>query len=296
MSNDSASVGIIGVGVMGMAVCRRLLQAGYTPRVRDIIAARELQAREAGAQIASSPAALAAACAIVVTLVVDDKQNEEILFGPDGAIHTLRAGSVVVLCSTVAPAYVAGASQRLAARGVLLLDAPISGGPLRALSGEISMMLAGPAQAYARCAELLAAMSNKIFRIGECAGDGAKMKLINNVLAAANLAAGCEALALGARLGLDAKLMLEVIGASSGASWVVPERMARALAGDYAPRAATTLLAKDAGLFLQLARDARFTAPVAAAAHAAFARAVECGFGAQDDAALFQYYLQSARA
>lgn len=289
---NKPSVGVIGVGAMGMGVVKRLLRHGYQPHVRDIRAERETEAAAAGARVAANPAALAAACDIVITLVVDDRQSDDILFGPDGAIHALRAGSFVVLSSTLAPEYVVAAAQRLAARGVSVLDAPVSGGPLRAENGSMSMMLAAPNAACEHCAALLAALSNNVFRVSERVGDGARMKLVNNMMAAANLVAGCEALALGIKLGLQPKIMLDVIGASSGASWIVPERIPRALANDFAPRAATTLLTKDVALFLQQARRANYDAPMANAAYAAFVRAIERGYGALDDAAVLRPYLE----
>jgi L-threonate 2-dehydrogenase len=291
-TNELQTPGIIGIGAMGLPLAQRLLRQGYAVRVRDIRAERESEARASGAIVEPSPASLGAACDVVITLVVNDAQTEEILFGPDGAIHTLREGSAVVMSSTLAPAYVERAARRLAARGIELIDAPISGGPVRAANGEMSMMLAAAERDYARCARVLAAMSNKIFRVSERVGDGARMKLVNNMLAAANWVAGCEALALGMKLGLDANKMLEVVGASSGASWIVPERMARALAQDFVPRAATTLLAKDVGLFLNEARAAQFETPMAQAAHAAFARSIERGEEALDDAVLIRQYLE----
>lgn len=290
--HDNPKVGVIGVGAMGLAVTKRLLRAGYSPQVRDIRPEREAQAAAIGATIMSSPAALAAASDIVITLVVDDKQTDAILFGPDGVLHALRGGGVVVLSSTLAPEYVTLAAQRLATRSIETIDAPVSGGPLRAESGEMSMMLAAPSATFERCADLLHTLSSKLFRISERVGDGARMKLVNNMIAASNLVAGCEAIALGMKLGLDPQKMLEVIGASSGASWIVPERIARALEQDFAPRAATTLLTKDLTLFLQQARNASFDAPMAHAAYAAFVRAIESGYGGEDDAAILKPYLR----
>lgn len=276
---------------MGLAVTKRLLHAGYAPQVRDIRPEPEAEAAAMGATISPSPAVLAAASDIVITLVVDDKQTDAILFGPDGALHGLRGGSTVVLSSTLAPEYVTLAAQRLAARNVQTIDAPVSGGPLRAEKGEMSMMVAAAPAAFEQCAALLHALSNKLFRISERIGDGARMKLVNNMIAASNLVAGCEAIALGLKLGLDASTMLAVIGASSGASWIVPDRIPRALAGDLAPRAATTLLTKDLSLFLQQASTAGFDTPMAHAAYAAFLRTIERGYAAEDDAAVLQSYL-----
>ena len=122
------------------------------------------------------------------------------------------------------------------------------------------------------------------------AGDAATFKVLNNQLAAVNLAAGAEALAIATHAGLDPRLFLEVVGASSGASWIFADRMARALEGDYAPRAATTLLKKDVSIAVDAAAALGCDAPLARAARAAFDAAVAAGYGAEDDASLLKYY------
>src|SRR6185503_13155152 len=151
-----------------------------------------------------------------------------------------------------------------------MLDAPISGGPARAHAGTLSMMASGPAEAFERCAPVIDAMAAKCFRIGKKPGDGSRMKVVNNMLAAANLAAGCEAMAMASRLGLDLRQAADVVGASSGQSWIFDDRMARALEGDYAPRAAARVLLKDVGLFVHEARNLGLTAPMAECAREIF--------------------------
>jgi L-threonate 2-dehydrogenase len=131
-------------------------------------------------------------------------------------------------------------------------------------------------------------MSNKVFRVGSKPGDGARTKLVNNLLAGINLAGAAEALAMAKRLGLDVARTLDVIEQSSGQSWIGSDRMRRAIAGDYEPRAHVSLLQKDTRLALEAARAAGFEGPIGPAAHAVFARAAEAGFAALDDAALFR--------
>jgi hypothetical protein len=148
------------------------------------------------------------------------------------------AGHAVVLCPTIAPQEVERIAARLAAMGVDTLDAPMSGGPQRAAEGTMSLMVACPLATFEKHRTLIGALSDRVFRLGERPGDGARMKLVNNLLAGINLVGAAEALALAQRLGLDLDTVLDVIEQSSGQSWVGSDRMRRAIAGDYAPRAA----------------------------------------------------------
>ena len=136
---------------------------------------------------------------------------------------------------------------------------------------------------------MLRAIAGKVFVVGTRAGDAAKFKIVNNMLAAANLAAAGEAIALAERAGLDLRLVHDVVAASSGASWIFADRMPRALDGDYVPRAATRILCKDVGLAVDLADDLRVDATMAKAAQASFRAAVDAGFGEQDDASIVEW-------
>jgi 3-hydroxyisobutyrate dehydrogenase-like beta-hydroxyacid dehydrogenase len=202
----------------------------------------------------------------------------------------LVPGAIVIVSSTVPPAYVATLASRVAARGARLIDAPVSGGPRRAHDGTMTIMVSGDAQAIGECAAVFDAIAGRRFVVGARAGDAATFKVLNNQLAAVNLAAGAEALAIATHAGLDPRLFLEVVGASSGASWIFADRMARALEGDYAPRAATTLLKKDVGIAVDTAAALGCDAPLARAAREAFDAAVAAGYGAEDDASLLKYY------
>ncbi len=153
----------------------------------------------------------------------------------------------------------------------------------------MSLMLACPQAVRARQAELLRALSGKVFYISEKPGDGARTKLVNNLLAGINLVGAAEALALAARLGLDLGKTLDVIERSSGQSWIGSDRMRRALAGDYAPRAHVTLLEKDTRLALEAARAVGFEGPLGARAGEVFADAHKAGLAALDDAAIFRH-------
>jgi 3-hydroxyisobutyrate dehydrogenase-like beta-hydroxyacid dehydrogenase len=211
-----------------------------------------------------------------------------VLFGSGGAAAALPRGACVMLCPTIAPASTEAAAARLAECGVDCIDAPMSGGPARARDGSMSLMVACADAAFERYQPVLASLSSQVFRVGVRPGDGARTKLVNNLLAAINLAGAAEALALAERVGLDPGRTLDVIERSSGQSWIGSDRMRRAVAGDLVPRAHTTLLAKDSRLALDMAAAHGVPALLGAQAAAAFARACELGFGELDDASLLE--------
>ncbi|HET9206959.1 MAG TPA: NAD(P)-dependent oxidoreductase, partial [Burkholderiaceae bacterium] len=216
----------------------------------------------------------------------DAAQCDDVLFGHAGASDAWQPGSTVVLCPTIAPHDVERIAGRLQACGVHCIDAPMSGGPQRARDGSMSMMVACANAVFESHEAVLRWLSARLVRIGERVGDGARTKLVNNLLAAVNLAGAAEALALAERVGLDAQRTLQVIEQSSAQSWIGGDRMVRALAGDFAPRAHTSLLAKDTTLALELAQRVQTRLPLGAVAQALFARACADGLHSLDDSSL----------
>lgn len=286
------SIGIIGVGAMGRAVARHLLSLGHKVYVRDIREEAMADMTRLGATACHSPAELAERCDVVIVLVVNTAQIEEVLFGENGAVERLAPGSAVLISSTISPKDAHSIAERLKRRGLHALDAPISGGPAKAEAGTMSMMLAAEEVALDVVREVLPLLSNTVFNVSTRPGDGARFKLLNNILAAVSLCAGAEVMALGKKMGLDTERLLDVISHSSGASWVVQDRMPRALAGDFAPRAAMRILAKDVGLFMDLAREEQCSALMGTQANQIFQDALASGLGEEDDAALLKLFLQ----
>jgi L-threonate 2-dehydrogenase len=283
-----ARVGFVGVGNMGLPMAQRLLEAGHEVAVRDIDSAREALAAAAGASIAPTPAALCD-CDLVIVVVVDGAQTREVLLGANGLAAALPAGRCVMLCPTIAPADTGACAAALAARGIGCIDAPMSGGPERARDGTMSLMVACDDVLFERWQPLLRTLAARCFRVGTRAGDGARTKLVNNLLAAINLAGAAEVLALAGRLGLDPALTLSVIEQSSGQSWIGSDRLRRALDGDDRPRAHMALLAKDSALALDAARAAGPRLPVGEAAARHFAAALDAGLARADDSALWRW-------
>ena len=283
-------VGLIGLGAMGAGMAASLRRAGWNVHVHDVRpGAAEAFAREGGTACATA-AELAAACEVVVSVVVNVQQTEDLLFGAGGVAAAMGPGSVFVMCSTVDPNASMALETRLEALGLLYLDAPISGGAARAAAGQITMMTAGRPEAYAKCEAVLDAMAAKVYRLGERAGAGSKVKIINQLLAGVHIAAAAEAMALGLREGVDAAALYEVITHSAGNSWMFENRMAHVLAGDYTPLSAVDIFVKDLGLVLDTARATKFPLPLASTAHQMFMQASSAGHGREDDSAVIKIF------
>jgi L-threonate 2-dehydrogenase len=287
---DKPTVGLIGLGAMGSGMAASLRRAGLAPRVFDIRpGAAEAFAREGGTASASA-AELASGSDVVISVVVNAAQTEALLFGAGAVAAAMRPGSVLVMCSTVDPNWAAALEGRLEALGLWMLDAPISGGAAKAASGQMTMMTAGRPEAYARCGGVLDAMAAKVYKLGERAGAGSKVKIINQLLAGVHIAAAAEAMALGLREGVDPAALYEVITHSAGNSWMFENRMAHVLAADYTPLSAVDIFVKDLGLVLDMARASKFPLPLSSTAHQMFMQASSAGFAKEDDSAVIKIF------
>jgi putative dehydrogenase len=286
----SKTAGVIGLGAMGAGMAQSLRRAGHVPHVYDIRADVAQAFAAQGGTACASPAELGAACDVVVSVVVNAAQTESVLFGEQGCAAGMKPGSVFVMCSTVDPNWSIALEARLAAMGILYIDAPISGGAAKAASGQMTMMTAGKPGAYAVAGPLLDAMAAKVYKLGDQAGAGSKVKIINQLLAGVHIAAAAEAMALGLREGVDPAALYEVITHSAGNSWMFENRMAHVLAGDYTPLSAVDIFVKDLGLVLDVARASKFPLPLSSTAHQMFMQASTAGFAREDDSAVIKIF------
>jgi 3-hydroxyisobutyrate dehydrogenase len=282
------TVGIIGVGNMGGAMAANLLAHGWPVHVCDIDATKTQFLAQLGATVHPDAAQTAAHAELLIVCVVDGAQTHEVLFGRQGAAGQMHAGQSVMLCPTIAPEDTEAAAHRLTALGIHTLDAPMSGGPVRARQGAMSLMLACTNEVYEQHQNVIKILSNQVFRISQQPGDGARTKLINNLLAGINLAGAAEVMALSERMGLNLTTTLNVIEQSSGQSWIGSDRMRRAIADDFEPRAHTTLLAKDTQLAVTAAGKLGFKTPLGQMTADTFARALTHGLAGEDDASLLK--------
>jgi len=288
------SVGVIGLGAMGMGMAQSLRRAGHVVNVFDVRAEVAQKFAAEGGVVCASLEAIAAASDILVSVVVNAAQTESVLFGDgtpqSGCANHLKAGSVFVMCSTVEPAFSVGLEKKLTAQGLLYIDAPISGGAAKAASGQMTMMTAGTPEAYAKAETFLNAMAAKVYKLGDSAGAGSKVKIINQLLAGVHIAAAAEAMALGLREGVDPEALYEVITHSAGNSWMFENRMAHVLAADYTPLSAVDIFVKDLGLVLDMARASKFPLPLSSTAHQMFMQASTAGFAKEDDSAVIKIF------
>jgi putative dehydrogenase len=283
-------VGVIGLGSMGMGVARSLLRAGFPVTAYDVQKDSLQRFSACGGNIAHSTAEVGARSQALVIVVVNSAQTDEVLFGNAGAVASMKSGSVVITCATMPPTFVKELGPRLQACGLLHIDAPISGGPTKAREGQLSVMASGPSAAFEICDDLFAAISSKLFRVGDEPGQGSTVKMVNQLLAGIHIAAAAEAIAFGIKQGADPAMLYEVISNSAGSSWMFQNRVPQILAGDYAPFAAVDIFVKDMGIILESAGKAFFPLPLTAAAHQMYLTAASLGLGNQADSSVIKVF------
>ena len=290
----ATKVGLIGLGAMGSGMAASLRRAGYDVHVFDVRQDVAEKFAKDGGHACKSVAELGDACDVVVSVVVNAAQTETVLFGTNGdgtgCAAAMREGSVFVMCSTVDPNWSVALEARLEKLSLHYVDAPISGGAAKAASGEMTMMTAAKPAAYGKCEAMLNAMAGKVYKLGDHAGAGSKVKIINQLLAGVHIAAAAEAMALGLREGVNPDALYDVITHSAGNSWMFENRMAHVLAADYTPLSAVDIFVKDLGLVLDMARASKFPLPLSSTAHQMFMQASTAGFAKEDDSAVIKIF------
>lgn len=286
-------IAVVGLGSMGYGIANSLLRAGH--RVHGFDVNPEAVSRfkaEGGAS--GDAAAVVGDIDILVIVVLNAAQTEAVLFGPDGWAGRMRKGAAIVACATVAPSFAREMGARCAALGLDYLDAPISGGAAKAASGQLSVMASGSEQAFAGAHPALDAMAETVFELGDEPGAGSAMKAVNQLLAGVHIAAMAEAMTFGMTQGVEPGKLVDVISKCAGTSWMFENRAPHIVDGDYMPRSSIDIWPKDLGIVLDIAREARFSAPLTAAALQQFMAASGSGLGAEDDAAVAKVYARNA--
>ena len=295
MTSPSApTLGVIGLGSMGMGAALSALRNGVPTWGCDPRAEARTAFEQASGRAVANAAELAPHCDVVLVLVVNAAQTEDVLFGAQGIAPLLKKGAVVVTSATVDPALPPQWEARLAEHGVFLIDGPVSGGAKKAAAGQMTVMASGKPEAFAAAGELLNAFAGKVYRLGDAAGVGSTVKMVNQHLAGVHIATACEALALGIKAGADPRQLYEVICNSAGMSWMFENRVPHILDGDYTPLSAVNIFVKDLGIVLDAARALKFPLPLAATAHQLYLSTAAMGLGGEDDAAVVKYYAQLA--
>lgn len=286
-------IGVVGLGSMGFGIATSLLRGGHQVHGADVNAdaVKRLQAA-GGAQ--TGAASVASALEALVVVVLNAQQVEEVLFGSNGLVARLSPGAVVILCVTVAPDYARSVDKRCAVQAIEFLDAPISGGTVKAAQGKLSVMASGAPAAFKKARPALDAMAETVFELGNSAGTGSAMKAVNQMLAGVHIAAMAEAITFGMTQGIDPETFMKVIPRCAGTSWMLENRAPHVVSGDYTPHSAVDIWPKDLGIVLDAARAAAFSAPLTTAALQQFLAASGMGLGREDDAAIAKVYARDA--
>lgn len=282
----SLKVCVVGLGSMGLGIAGSLLRVGFTVVGCDVTQAALDRFAALGGQVAGSPAEAAQGADAVITVVVNAAQTETVLFGPQGAAAQLAPGAVILSCATMSPDAARDFAARAEALGLGYIDAPISGGAVRAAAGEMTVMGSGSPAAFAKARPVLNAIAAKVYELGDEAGTGAAFKIVNQLLAGVHIAAACEAITFAKAMGLDIAKVYEVITASAGNSWMFENRVPHVLEGDYSPRSAVDIFTKDLGIVTDIGRGLKFPTPVASTALQMFIMTAAAGMGRDDDASV----------
>ena len=283
MSNPP--VGFVGLGTMGAAMAANLALAGFPLTVWNRTPGRAGELVALGAREAATPRELAAACEVVVTCVSDTPDVEAVLFGPDGIAAGARPATLVVDCSTISPAATREFAARLAAQGVQMVDAPVSGGSEGAVQGTLTIMVGGGAGDVARARPVLEAMGRTITHLGPI-GSGQATKAVNQVILCGAYLAVAEGIVLALKEGLDPQLVVSALSGGAAQSWVLTNRSGRMIADDYPLGFKVALHRKDLAIALDMARRDGATLPVVALAAQLENGLIAQGHGDEDMSAL----------
>ena len=283
---------VIGLGSMGMGAAKSCVRAGLETSGIELNPARREELLAAGAAAAAASAAELPNCDFdaVVVLVVNGAQVRDALFGPNGIAKRLKPGTAIMVSSTQSADDAKAVGRELDALGLLMLDAPVSGGSVKAAAGEMTVMASGSKAAFAALRPVLDATATKVYEIGAEIGLGATVKIIHQLLAGVHIAAGAEAMALAARAGIPLDLMYDVVTHAAGNSWMFENRMKHVVDGDYAPKSAVNIFVKDLGLVTETGRTLKFPLPLASTAFSMFLSAANAGHGDEDDAAVIKTF------
>ncbi|KGQ31030.1 oxidoreductase [Gallibacterium anatis] len=285
------SVAVVGLGAMGMGAALSCVKAGLDTYGVDLDDKLLEKLSVSGAKgVGKNAGDFADKLNAVVLLVVNAKQVNQVLFGENGLAKQLKPGTAVMVSSTISAQDSKEISQKLTNLGLLMLDAPVSGGAAKAAIGEMTVMAAGSKESFAALQPVLDATASKVYNIGEEIGLGATVKIIHQLLAGVHIAAGAEAMALAAKAGIPLDLMYDVVTHAAGNSWMFENRMKHVVEGDYSPLSMVDIFVKDLGLVNDTAKSLKFPLHLASTAYSMFTEASNAGYGKQDDSAVIKIF------
>jgi len=285
----TGKVGFVGLGNMGGPMALNLVKAGFELVVHDIAPARIAPLEAVGAKVVATPQAAAAECRRTICMVETTAQAESVILGEHGFVQSARPGDLVLCMSTIDPLAARSIAERLAKRNIAMLDAPVSGGTRGAAEGTLSVIVGGPADAYAAAEDLFRAMGKNVFHVGGH-GLGLAMKLINNMLGQIQTVAIAEALVFGKKAGLDPKKIYEVIGVSTGNSVQFQNRVPRMIARNFAPGGTIDISFKDQELETAFAKQLGVPLLMANLSQQVYQMGRAAGFNKEDGSAIVKVF------
>ena len=283
------TIAFIGLGAMGLPMARRLVEQQFRVQGFDLNpAALKAHAANGGTICASATEAAAGAEALIL-MVVNATQARAALV-TSGALDALNPNALVILMATCSPTDAAAIAGMVQTAGKRFLDAPVSGGVVGAEAGTLTIMAGGETAIFDAAKPYLSTLGDKLYHVGQNAGDGAMVKTINQLLCGVHIAAAAEAFALGEKAGIDTELLLKILGQSAASSWMINNRGPRMLETEPEVTSAVDIFVKDLSLVLDAGRGSKVALPLAASAHQMFLAASGAGHGLADDSQVIRAY------
>jgi 3-hydroxyisobutyrate dehydrogenase len=258
-------IALLGTGIMGAPMGVNLLRAGYSVHCYNRTPAKAERVIEAGGKLCASPAEAAADADVILTVVTDGPDVEQVLFGEGGALETARGGTMIIDMSTISPALTRSMGERARAKGLRMVDAPVTGGEIGAINATLSIMVGGTLDDFEAATPILEALGKTITHCGEH-GAGQCVKLCNQICGGLNMIGVSEALTFGRKMGIDPEIVMQVISAGAGASWAMQNLAPKIIKGDFAPGFMIETQQKDMRLIAEAAEQVEMPLPGAALA------------------------------
>jgi 2-hydroxy-3-oxopropionate reductase len=287
-------LGFIGLGIMGKPMVKNLLKAGYSVVVYDIIPDAVAGMVAAGATSAGSPREVASQVQIVITMLPNSPQVKEVMLGAGGVLEGAKQGTIIIDMSSIAPLAAKEVAAAAAAKGVEMLDAPVSGGEPKAIDGSLSIMVGGKQAIFDQCKDILLKMGKSVIRCGDI-GAGNTTKLANQIIVALNIAAMSEALVLGAKAGVDPEVIFQAIRGGLAGSTVLDAKAPMVLSGNFNPGFKIDLHIKDLNNALETAKEVGVPLMLTSQVMEILQALKVDGKGQNDHSAIVQFYEKLAK-
>ncbi|ONK66190.1 uncharacterized protein A4U43_C06F5120 [Asparagus officinalis] len=293
-SNVVKKIGFIGLGAMGFGMAAHLLRSGFTVVSYDVYKPTLKRFADLGGIVEASPREVSKDVQVLIIMVTNEVQAESVLYGDAGSVSDLPGGATIILSSTVSPGFIIRLEQRLKdeQRGFKLVDAPVSGGVKRAADGTLTIMgfQADSTEALGDTGSVLSALSEKLYIIKGGCGAASSVKTVNQLLAGVHIAAAAEGMALGARFGLNTRMLFDIVNHTRGYSWMFGNRVPHMLDSDYTPYSAVDIFVKDLGIVCTEGFHLKMPLHISSTAHQLFISGSASGWGRSDDAAVVKVY------